>query len=163
MRRNASRALIALVAGFMLVLLTACSDDGTSSTSSPAGAPAGGTVEATVQEFAVSVVPSSVGAGSVTFDVTNEGPDDVHEFVIIKTDLDITALPADEDGAVDEEGEGMEVIDEIEDIEVGDTQSVTADLDAGTYALICNITEEEPDGEIESHYANGMRTSFTVT
>ena len=160
MGRNASRVSIALIAGTVFVLLTACSDNETSS--SPAAGSPGGTVEVTLQEFAVSAVPSSVGAGSVTFDVTNEGPDDVHEFVIIRTDLDITALPTDEDGAVDEEGEGMEVVDEIEDIPVGDTSSVTADLSAGSYALICNITETE-DGEVESHYANGMRTSFTVT
>ena len=98
----------------------------------------------------------------MTFDVTNEGPDDLHEFVIIRTDLDITALPTDEDGAVDEDGDGIEVVDEIEEIPVGDSRSVTADLSAGSYALICNVTETE-DGEVESHYANGMRTSFTVT
>lgn len=158
-RGNASRRLMALVAGLALVLLTACSSDDTSTPP----ATAGGTVAITLKEFAVAAVPSSIGAGSVTFDVTNEGPDDVHEFVIIKTDLDYTALPADENGAVSEDGEGMEVIDEIEDIAVGDTQSVTADLAAGSYALICNITQTEPDDTLEAHYAEGMRTGFTVT
>jgi len=151
--------LMALLAGLALVVFTACSSD---ETTSPA-APAGGTVAITLAEFSVAATPSSVGAGSVTFEVTNEGPDDVHEFVIIKTDLDYAALPADEDGAVSETGEGMEVIGEIEDIEVGDTQSVTADLTAGSYALICNILQTEPDGTLEAHYAEGMRTGFTVT
>ena len=34
-------------------------------------------------------------------------------------------------GAVDESGEGVEVIDEIEDIPVGETQDVTVELEAG--------------------------------
>jgi hypothetical protein len=36
---------------------------------------------------------------------------------------------------------------------------VTVDLDAGNYALICNIWEEE---EQEAHYVMGMRSAFTV-
>ena len=61
MGRDATRAMIAVVAGFVLVLLPACSDTETSS--SPAAAGDGGTVEATVQEYSVAVQPSSVGAG----------------------------------------------------------------------------------------------------
>jgi len=117
------------------------------------------TVAITLQEFAVGADPTSVSAGSVTFEATNEGPDDVHEFVVIATDLAITELPTVEDGSVDEAGEGLEVIGEIEDIPVGETQSVTLDLEAGNYALICNIYDAEED---EAHYQEGMRTSFTV-
>ena len=47
------------------------------------------------------------------------------------------------------------------DIEVGDTASLTVDLEAGSYVAVCNIVEEE-DGETESHYQEGMRASFTV-
>jgi uncharacterized cupredoxin-like copper-binding protein len=128
-----------------------------------AGSSCGGDDEATVtitlQEFAVGADPASVSAGSITFEATNEGPDDVHEFVVIATDLGIAELPTVEDGSVDEAGEGLEVIGEIEDIPVGETQSVTLDLEAGNYALICNIYDAEED---ESHYEEGMRTSFTV-
>jgi uncharacterized cupredoxin-like copper-binding protein len=120
----------------------------------------GGTVDVTLQEFAVIPAESSADAGEITFNVTNDGPNDVHEFVVIRTDLAPDALPTDENGVVSETGEGMEVIDEIEDIPVGDSPSLTVDLDAGNYALICNIFEEE---EQESHYRNGMRTAFTVT
>jgi hypothetical protein len=28
--------------------------------------------------------------------------------------------------------------------------------------LLCNIVEEEEDGEVESHFAEGMHTTFTV-
>jgi uncharacterized cupredoxin-like copper-binding protein len=91
--------------------------------------------------------------------VTNDGPDDVHEFVIVQTDLEPGDLPTDEHGAVDESGEGVTVIDEIEDLPVGETQEVTVDLEAGNYVLICNIYSAD---ENEAHYAEGMRTAFTV-
>lgn len=42
---------------------------------------------------------------------------------------------------------------------MGETQSATFDLVAGTYVLLCNIYEEE---EQEAHYAEGMRVAFTV-
>ncbi|MGZ8602968.1 MAG: hypothetical protein ACXWXN_10685 [Actinomycetota bacterium] len=152
-----------------LVLLPACgSDDGGgdtgSDTATETASDAGGeaTVAVTLQEFAVSADPGSAAAGSVTFDVTNDGPDDVHEFVVIKTDLGPTDLPTDKDGAVVEGGEGMEVVDEIEDIPVGEAPTLTVDLEAGAYVLICNILQEEPDGTLEAHYAEGMRTGFTV-
>jgi iron uptake system component EfeO len=119
----------------------------------------GTTVAVTLQEFAVLPAASTAPAGSITFDVTNTGPDDVHEFVIFKTDLDPGALPTLPDGSVDEAGEGVELIDEIEDIAVGDAPSLTVDLDAGSYALICNIYDES---EQEAHYQEGMFTGFTV-
>jgi uncharacterized cupredoxin-like copper-binding protein len=120
----------------------------------------GETVDVTLQEFAVGVDPASASAGEVTFSVTNDGPDDVHEFVVIRTDLAPTDLPTDETGAVDEEGEGIEeVVNEIEDIPVGTTEELTVDLDAGNYVLICNIYDEE---EQEAHYSEGMRAAFTV-
>ena len=117
-------------------------------------------VSVTLQEFAVGADPSSVSAGSVTFNIENKGPDDTHEFVVIRTGLDPTALPTEENGAVAETGEGMEVVDEVEDIPVGDTPTLTVDLTAGSYVLVCNIYDE---AEQESHYQEGMRTAFTVS
>jgi len=116
-------------------------------------------VDVTLQEFAVGTDPSSVSAGSVTFNIENKGPDDTHEFVVMRTDLDPTALPTDENGAVDEAGGGIEVVDEVEDIPVGDTPTLTVDLESGSYVLICNIYDES---EKEAHYQEGMRVSFTV-
>jgi uncharacterized cupredoxin-like copper-binding protein len=157
-----------IAAGFLvtaLVLLPACGgDDGGDSGGgdSGGGGSSGGVIGVALQEFAVSADPTTAPAGSVTFEVSNTGPDDVHEFVVIKTDLGPTELPVDDDGAVLEDGEGMEVVDEIEDIPVGETPTLTVDLDAGAYVLICNILQEEPDGTLEAHYAEGMRTGFTV-
>lgn len=158
--RAMSRAVtVAAALVLAVVLLPACGGDDDADTGG--GDTGDGTVSIALQEFAVSADPSSVAAGSVTFDVSNTGPDDVHEFVVIKTDLGATALPVDDDGAVLEDGEGMEVIDEIEELAVGDSQTLTVDLEAGAYALICNIVEEH-DGMLEAHYAEGMRSDFTV-
>jgi hypothetical protein len=117
-------------------------------------------VSVTLQEFAVGTDPASASAGSVTFNIENKGPDDTHEFVVIRTDLDPTELPTDEDGAVDEAGAGIEVVDEVEEIPVGDTPTLEVELTAGSYVLICNIFDEE---EQEAHYSEGMRTGFTVS
>ena len=120
----------------------------------------GGTIGVELQEFAVVPDENSAEAGEVTFELENTG-EETHEFVVIKTDLGATELPTAEDGSVDEEGSGMEVIDEVEDIPAGESEELTLDLDAGSYALICNIVEEE-EGEPEAHYAEGMRADFTV-
>ncbi len=113
----------------------------------------------TLQEFSILPDKDEVDAGSITFATTNAGPDDVHEFVVVKTDLAPGDLPVDADGAVDESGAGMEVIGEIEDIAVDASMSVTLDLAAGNYVLICNIYDADED---EAHYHEGMRTAFTV-
>jgi hypothetical protein len=108
----------------------------------------------TLTEFSIGVDPVTVPAGSVTFEVTNEGPADVHEFVLFSTELGLTELPTLEDGTVDETGAGVELVDEIEDIAVGDTQALTVDLEAGPYVVICNISEEHM-GELEVHNRKG--------
>jgi uncharacterized cupredoxin-like copper-binding protein len=147
-RRRRAAIFVATVAALALVSAGCSGDEET-------------TVDVTVQEFAVIPAESSAPAGDVTFDVTNEGPDDVHEFVVFKTDLAPDALPTAADGSVDEEGKGIELIDEIEDIAVGDMPTLTVTLDAGSYVFICNIVEEE-DGETIAHYQQGMRVAFTV-
>jgi len=113
-----------------------------------------------LQEWSVLPATESAPAGAVTFTVTNSGPEDVHEFVVLKTDLDPGALPTEETGAVSEEGSGMTVIGEIEDVAVGATQELTVSLTPGKYVLLCNIYDET---EKEAHYKMGMRTPFTVT
>lgn len=148
-RQRASRFAVALATGALIIV--GCTSD---TSSGPT------TVEVTLQEWAVLAAPNSAPAGDITFDVTNDGPEDIHEFVVMKTDLDAGDLPVDADGVVDEAGGGMEVIDEIEDIPVGESASLTVSLDAGSYVLLCNIWDAD---EGEAHYALGMRTPFSVT
>jgi uncharacterized cupredoxin-like copper-binding protein len=120
-------------------------------------------VSVTLQEFAVLPSVASVPAGTVTFVVKNTGPDDVHEMVVVRTDLDADALPVDKDGKAAEEGTGITSIGETGDIAVGETKEASFELQPGKYVLICNIVQTEPDGSLESHYKVGMRTAFTVT
>ena len=153
---------------------------------------AGGTVDVTLREFAVVPSLAIVPAGVVTFQVTNEGPDDVHEFVVIQ-DTAPGPLPTGRAGSVNERGLQRfpgyvtnvgppdnvnefvvipiqdtapgplsgEVEARIEDIAVGDTRTLTLGLGTGKYFLICNIVEEM-DGEVVSHYQEGMRVDFWV-
>jgi uncharacterized cupredoxin-like copper-binding protein len=118
-------------------------------------------VNVTLQEFEISPQPASVAAGQVTFRATNNGPEDEHEMVVIKTDLAPDALPTNDDGSVNEDGDGIEAIDEIEEFPVGETKELEVDLEPGAYVLICNVVEED-NGQSESHYQEGMRTAFTV-
>jgi hypothetical protein len=135
-------------------VLPSCSDDGDDAQGGDS------TVDITLQEFAVIPGSSSAPAGSITFEATNEGPEDDHELVVIRTDLELDALPTSDDGSVNEEGDGIEVLDEIEEFPVGETRSLTIDLEAGSYVLICNIYDAS---EQEAHYQEGMRVGFTVT
>jgi uncharacterized cupredoxin-like copper-binding protein len=154
-----SRRRLALLG--VVVLVAACGGGGASPSAAGGGGGGAGSVDVTLQEWSVVPASTSVAAGSVTFNATNEGPEDPHELVIFKTDLGHRDLPVREDGGVDEEGEGVELIGEIEEFEPGTSESGTFDLTAGKYVLICNLVEEE-EGALESHYGLGMSTEFTV-
>lgn len=118
------------------------------------------TVNITLKEWSVAADVSSVPAGLVKFLVKNDGPSDTHEFVVVKTDLAPESLPVDASGKVDENGAGIQIIGEIEDITVGSSTHLKAfDLAPGKYVLICNIYDA---GEKEAHYHEGMRMAFTV-
>ena len=124
------------------------------------GAGTTSTVNVTLKEWSVTLDAPSVAAGLVKFNVRNDGPGDMHEFVIIKTGLAPEQLPVDANGVVDENGAGIEIIGEIEGIPVGpDTRVAAFDLAPGKYVLICNIRDA---GERESHYHQGMRVAFTA-
>ncbi|HYM53279.1 MAG TPA: hypothetical protein VEW45_07375 [Candidatus Dormibacteraeota bacterium] len=138
----------------LLLVLASCS-----AASPSASAVTGTTIDVALQEWAVIPAVASTAAGEVTFHITNDGPADVHEFVVMKTDLDPADLPTAADGSVDEAGGEMEVIDEIEDIPVGESMDLTVTLAAGSYILLCNIYTADED---EAHYEMGMRTAFTV-
>jgi len=90
-------------------------------------------------------------AGEVTFEVHNEG-EVSHEFAIIKADTDSADLPV-SGTAVDEEAAG-ELIGRVDQFAGGGEIEVhTFELEAGTYALICNIA---------GHYEQGMQAQLVV-
>lgn len=125
---------------------------GLASVTASCGGDEGG-VGATLADFSITLDSNSAPAGEVTFDVSNDA-EQTHEFVVFQTDLAEDQLPTDEDGNVDEEGEGIMLVDEIEDIEAGSSESLTVNLDAGSYVLICNVP---------GHYQQGMHTSFSAS
>jgi uncharacterized cupredoxin-like copper-binding protein len=100
--------------------------------------------------MSLTATPVSAKAGKVTFKVTNNGTIK-HEFVVLKLDPGQTwnTLPVTNDKVSEKNNVG-----EAGDVAVGETKSVTIDLKAGNYALVCNIAK---------HYAMGMRAQFTVT
>lgn len=118
-------------------------------------------VDVVLSEFIIEPERDSVSAGEVTFALDNQGAE-THEFVVVEA-ASADDLPVDDDGAFDEEAFGEDnVLGEVEDIAAGETGELTLDLEAGDYVLLCNIIEEEDDGEVESHFAEGMHTTFTV-
>jgi uncharacterized cupredoxin-like copper-binding protein len=63
---------------------------------------------------------------------------------------------------VNEDAEDLRIIGEIGEFPPGQTGQAILTLKPGKYVLICNLVTEE-NGQLESHYAFGMRTAFTVT
>ena len=112
--------------------------------------PAAGPITARLQEFSITLGRTTAAPGSVTFNVNNAGTI-VHEFVVLDTDTAAGSLTVGPDGTVPEDG--LTVVNEIEDIAVGATPTLTVTLAAGHYAIICNIA---------GHYAGGMHTDLQV-
>lgn len=118
-------------------------------------------IKGTLEEWKITLSPTTGAAGEVTFTIDNIGEKD-HEFVVVKTDLAPDKLPTVAEGAdagiVDEEGTGFEAIGEKEDILAGtDSNVLTLTLDAGKYVIFCNVHDEDL-----VHYQKGMHTAFTV-
>jgi len=145
MDRLFARLAVAATA-LALVAAVGCS----SSSSSSSGGSTSGGVSATEKDFSITLSSSTGTAGSTTFNISNEGPS-THEFVVIKTNDAPDKLPA-TNGSVDESG--LTIVDENEAVAPSTTATLTTNLDAGKYVIICNVP---------SHYESGMHTAFTVT
>ena len=145
MRKPFVTVFVSLAAAVMV--LSACGDSNDDDNGDGAAS-----VDATLTDFKIELDKASAPAGEVTFNVTNDGPS-VHEFVVFKTDLAEDDLPIDDVGDVAESDE-FAPVDEIEDIEKDATPTLTVDLEAGSYVIICNVP---------GHYGQGMHTAFTVT
>ena len=143
----------------LAVALAACGPAGGGPADETISVPGGTPVNVTLSEYQIETDIANAPAGEITFHVANEGPDDVHQFLIILADdLSPEELPTLDDNSVDtENGEGVDEIEIIEEIAVGETKDLTISLEIGDYILICNMVE---DGE--SHYQQGMRTAFSV-
>ena len=145
------RLLLAMATAALFALLVACGSEGE-----------GGEVKFTLTEFAVAADKASVPEGPIDFDIDNEGERE-HEFVIVRTEIPGDELPTNaDDGSFDEDAPGVDVEQEIEDIEDGTDTSRSYTLDPGAYVFLCNIVEEIAGVET-SHFAEGMYVNFEVT
>ncbi|HEX9122863.1 MAG TPA: cupredoxin domain-containing protein [Actinomycetota bacterium] len=93
---------------------------------------------------------TTVPAGAVTFTISNDGVK-AHEFVILSTDVSAKDLEMNGDEANEDAYTG---VDEAEDIQPGDTTTLSVNLEPGHYALICNI---------KGHYRMGMFGDLEVS
>jgi uncharacterized cupredoxin-like copper-binding protein len=105
------------------------------------------TVGVTLREFKLNPTANTAAAGKVTFHVSNTGKI-THEFVVLRTSHPANALPlvhgrADESGNVGETG----------DVKPGQSKSLTLNLPAGHYVLVCNLP---------GHYLAGQHADLTV-
>jgi uncharacterized cupredoxin-like copper-binding protein len=139
-----SKLRVAAVGSLLVLAGAACGGGG------------GNSVSATLSDFKIDLGSTTADAGEVTFEIKNDGPS-AHEFVVFRTDLAPDQLPTkEESGAVivDEEGEGVEAVDEVEDIEPGSSPELKVTLEAGSYVVICNLP---------AHYEQGMHAALTVS
>lgn len=116
----------------------------------PSASADAGDADATVTvgliEYTVTPDDGSVPAGSIRFEATNESDAMVHELAVLR---------------VEDNGD-LENMGEIEDIAIGDSGTVTIDLEPGNYQLACLLVPGEADSTTD-HYQEGMFTEFTVT
>jgi uncharacterized cupredoxin-like copper-binding protein len=137
------KLLVALAVIAIPLFLAACGDDD-DTTATSAATPAttsadestqaeadttassgggGDTVDLSETEYKITPADPSVKAGSVTFDITNDGAT-VHNIEI--------------------EGNGVE--EESDDLQPGDNGQLTVDLEPGTYEMYCSIDGHEDLG-----------------
>ena len=100
-----------------------------------------------MQDYKVILSAATVKAGTVRFGIKNEGGME-HSFELIKADVPFDQLPT-ADAKAKEDG----LVKQVKSLPVGRVTTVTADLVAGKYVVICNVA---------GHYQLGMRVALKV-
>jgi uncharacterized cupredoxin-like copper-binding protein len=94
----------------------------------------------------------SVPAGKVTFEVTNDSKDVIHEMLVAPVANADVVLPYNaNENRVDEEA--AKDLGEVSELDPGKSGALTLELKPGTYVLYCNIP---------GHFMAGMWTTLTV-
>jgi uncharacterized cupredoxin-like copper-binding protein len=95
---------------------------------------------------------NTVPAGKVTFNVSNDSKDVIHEMLVSPVATEDTVLPfIDAENRVDEDKSGD--LGEVSELDPGKSGSLTLDLKPGIYILFCNVP---------GHYMAGMWTVLKV-
>ena len=108
----------------------------------------------TALEYRFIGVPASLPAGTVTFAVDNRGGE-AHELVVARVIGDDPVLEVLE-RPQSEWARHLEVVGATEAIPPGQARTLTATLEAGTYAYYCLVTTEAG----RPHALDGMRGTF---
>lgn len=123
--------------------------------------PTSGPVSATQKEWEIKLSSTNLKAGSITFNITNNG-DKEHEFVIRKTDLQSDKLVLNADGEVSEDDPSLTPVgdpSEVAEIKSGSSdRTIKVTLQPGHYVIFCNLHVEDL-----LHYQKGMHVDFTVS
>jgi uncharacterized cupredoxin-like copper-binding protein len=110
-------------------------------------------IPAALSEWHVAV-PSTIKAGTVNLEAANFGTIQ-HELLVFKSDLPPSAFPVDKNDNIIEDGPGITLVSDGDNIDPGNTQTRTVDLTKpGTYLFVCNIP---------GHFKAGMFSVVTVT
>jgi uncharacterized cupredoxin-like copper-binding protein len=110
-------------------------------------------VAAGLSEWHVAV-PTTISAGTINLEAANFGTIQ-HELLVFRSDLPPSQFPVDETGDIVEDGPGIDLISDADNIDPGATQTRTVDLtQPGTYLFVCNIP---------GHFKAGMYQQVTVT
>ncbi|MDX8525973.1 sulfocyanin-like copper-binding protein [Mesorhizobium sp. MSK_1335] len=108
--------------------------------------------DASKATMGIKATPGAVKAGEVTFNVKNDSKDTVHEMIVMFLADPKKPLPyIDAENRVDEDKAGDN--GEVSELDPGKSGSLTVDLKAGKYLLICNVP---------GHYGASMWAEFTV-
>lgn len=119
----------------------------------PNMAPGMGTTDMNAAPMAITIDAATVKAGEVTFAVTNDSKDMIHEMILSPLPADNAPLPylADQDRA---DEDASDHLGEVAELDPGAKGALTVTLTPGTYILYCNIP---------AHLVLGMWTTITVT
>lgn len=115
-------------------------------TATPATAPS-----VSLTEWKV-VVTGTIKAGKTNLLIKDIGVAP-HELLIFKSDLAASAYPLAKTGDIIEDGAGVNLVSDGENIDAGGTQTRAIDLAPGKYLFVCNIP---------GHFKQGMFAAVTV-
>ena len=120
------------------------------SVAAPSASTAAG-ANVSLTEWKVTVV-GAIKSGKTDLTITNAGAAP-HELLVFKSDLKPSAYPTDAAGDIKEEGPGVKLVSDGDNIDPAGTQTRSVDLAPGKYLFVCNIP---------GHFKQGMFTVVTV-
>jgi len=117
-----------------------------STSASPATGPA-----VSLTEWKV-IVAGTIKSGKIDLAISNVGAIP-HELLVFKSNRDPSAYPTDAAGNIKEEGAGVALVSDGDNIDPGGSQARTINLEPGKYLFVCNIP---------GHFKAGMFAVVTV-